>query len=129
VTMIIDLNTKVSVMLKGVAERAKLTIQTNQPIIFQPYNRERYTFFRLYREVEVNIGGIVNYIDFFIIDKNSDEILLEMPFTIEAQLTYEYLKDRTITTVFKNSDRTKKRRVTVIRDDVDLGRSTDSENE
>jgi len=52
-----------------------------------------------------------------------------MPFTIEAQLTYEYLKDRTITTVFKNSDRTKKRRVTVTRDDVDLGRSTDSENE
>ena len=67
--------------------------------------------------------------DFFIIDRNSDEILLGMPFTVEAQLTYEYLKDGTVTAVFKNSDRTKKGRVTVAKDDVDLGGSTDSENE
>jgi hypothetical protein len=52
-----------------------------------------------------------------------------MPFTVEAQLTYEYPKDGTVATVFKNSDRTKKRRVTVTRDDVDLGGSTNSENE
>ena len=52
-----------------------------------------------------------------------------MPFTIEAQLTYEYLEDGTVTAVFKNRDRTKKGRVTVAGDDVDLGGSTDSENE
>jgi hypothetical protein len=57
--------------------------------------------------VEINIRGIVNYIDFFIIDRGLDKILLRMPFTIEAQLTYKYPKDRTITTVFKNSDRSK----------------------
>jgi hypothetical protein len=54
--------------------------------------------------VEINIRGIVNYIDFFIINKGLDKILLRMPFTIKIQLMYKYLKDRTITTVFKNSN-------------------------
>jgi hypothetical protein len=43
-------------------------------------------------------------VDFFIINRGSDEILLGMPFTIKAQLTYKYPKDRTITAVFKNSN-------------------------
>jgi hypothetical protein len=42
--------------------------------------------------------------DFFIINRGLDEILLGMPFTIKAQLIYKYPKDGTITTVFKNSD-------------------------
>jgi hypothetical protein len=57
--------------------------------------------------VEINVRGIVNYIDFFIINRGLDEILLGMPFTIKVQLIYKYPKDRTITTVFKNSDRSK----------------------
>jgi hypothetical protein len=54
--------------------------------------------------VEINIKGIVNYIDFFIINKGLNEILLRMPFTIKVQLTYKYPKDRTIAAVFKNSN-------------------------
>ena len=54
--------------------------------------------------MEINVGGIVNYIDFFIINKGSDEILLGIPFTIKAQLIYKYPKDRTITAIFKNSN-------------------------
>jgi hypothetical protein len=54
--------------------------------------------------VEINIRGIVNYIDFFIINKGLDKILLRMPITIKAQLIYKYLKDKTITAIFKNSD-------------------------
>jgi hypothetical protein len=54
--------------------------------------------------VEINIRGIVNYIDFFIINRGLDEILLGMPFIIKAQLIYKYFKDRTIATVFKNSN-------------------------
>jgi hypothetical protein len=54
--------------------------------------------------VEINIKGIVNYIDFFIINRGLDKILLGMPFTIKAQLIYKYSKDGTIAAVFKNSD-------------------------
>jgi hypothetical protein len=104
VTMTIDPGAEVSVMPKTIAERAKLTIQTYRPVVFQPFARERYTFFGLCREVEINVRGIVNYMDFFIINRGSDEILLGMPFTIEAQLTYKYPKDGTIAAVFKNSD-------------------------
>jgi hypothetical protein len=129
VTTTIDSGAEVSVMPRAIAERAKLTIQTNQPIVFQPYGGERYIFFGLCREVEVSVGGIVNYVDFFIVDRTSDEILLGMPFTVEAQLTYEYPGDGTVAAVFKNSDRTKQGRVTVAGDDVDLGEDTDSENE
>jgi hypothetical protein len=53
-------------------------------VVFQPFTREQYIFFRLYKEVEINVEGIVNYIDFFIINKGLDKILLEMPFTIKA---------------------------------------------
>jgi hypothetical protein len=42
--------------------------------------------------------------DFFIINRGLDEILLGIPFTIKAQLTYKYPKDRTITAIFKNND-------------------------
>jgi hypothetical protein len=57
--------------------------------------------------VEINIRGIVNYIDFFIINRGLDKILLRIPFTIEVQLIYKYFKDGTIAAVFKNSDRFK----------------------
>jgi hypothetical protein len=57
--------------------------------------------------VEINIRGIVNYIDFFIINKGLNKILLGMPFTIKAQLIYKYPKDKTITAVFKNNNQFK----------------------
>ena len=79
--------------------------------------------------MEINVGGIVNYMDFFIINRGSDEILLVIPFTIEAQLTYEYPKDGTVTAVFKNSNRFKQGRLIVAGDDIDLGKATGLENE
>ena len=57
--------------------------------------------------MEINIKGIVNYVDFFIINRGLNEILLGIPFTIKVQLIYKYLKDRTIVAVFKNSNRSK----------------------
>jgi hypothetical protein len=57
--------------------------------------------------VEINVRGIVNYVDFFIINRGLNEILLRMPFIIEVQLIYKYLKDRTIAVIFKNSNRSK----------------------
>ena len=67
--------------------------------------------------------------DFFIINRGLDKILLKMPFTIKAQLIYEYPKDGTITAVFKNSDRSKQGRLIVTGNDIDLGKATSSENE
>jgi hypothetical protein len=52
-----------------------------------------------------------------------------MPFTIKAQLIYKYPKDRTITAVFKNSDRSKQGRLIVASDNIDLGEATSLENE
>ena len=72
---------------------------------------------------------IVNYIDFFIINRGLDEILLGMPFTIKAQLTYKYPKDETIAAIFKNSDQSKQGRLIVASDNIDLGKATSSENE
>jgi hypothetical protein len=129
VAMTIDTGAEVNVLPRAVAERAKLTIQTDRTIVFQTLAGGQFAFFGLCREVEVNIGGIVNYVDFFVVNGGSDEILLGMPFTYETQLTYEYPEDGTIAAVFKNSDRTKKGRVTVAGDDVDLGDVTDSGNE
>jgi hypothetical protein len=57
--------------------------------------------------VEINIKGIVNYIDFFIINRGLNKILLGIPFIIKAQLIYKYPKNKTITIVFKNSNRFK----------------------
>jgi hypothetical protein len=54
--------------------------------------------------VKINVKRIVNYIDFFIINRGLDEILLGMPFIIKVQLIYKYLKDGTITAIFKNSN-------------------------
>ena len=54
--------------------------------------------------MEINVRGIVNYIDFFIINRGLDKILLGMPFTIKVQLIYKYPKDKTIAIVFKNSN-------------------------
>ena len=51
-----------------------------------------------------------------------------MPFTIKAQLIYKYSKDRTITIVFKNSDRSKQGRLIVASDNINLGKATGSEN-
>jgi hypothetical protein len=51
-----------------------------------------------------------------------------MPFTIKAQLIYKYPKNRTITTVFKNSDRSKQGRLIITSDNIDLGEAISSEN-
>jgi hypothetical protein len=84
ITIIIDSGAEVSIMPKKVAKRAKLIVLTSQPILFQPFAREKYIFYSLYYIVEVNINKIINYIDFFIIDQSIDEILLEMSFIIEV---------------------------------------------
>ena len=64
----------------------------------------------------------------FIINRGLNKILLGMPFTIKAQLIYKYSKDRTITIVFKNSDRSKQGRLIVASDNINLGKATGSEN-
>jgi hypothetical protein len=129
VAMTIDTGAEVNVLPRSVAERAKLTIQTDWTIVFKTLAGGQFAFFGLCREVEVDIGGIVNYVDFFVVNGGSDEVLLGMPFTYETQLTYEYPEDGSVAAVFKNSDRSKRGRVTVAGDDVDLGEVADSENE
>ena len=52
-----------------------------------------------------------------------------MPFTIKAQLIYKYFKDKTIIIIFKNSNRSKQRRLIIASNNIDLGEAISLENE
>ena len=124
----LDTGAEVNVMTKKMAEKAKLMILRDHKITFQTINGIEFVFYGLCKNVEVDIGGIINYGDFLIIEEGTLDVLLGMPFFFESEMTFDYPADGTMRAVFWNNDRTSSGTVLVAGDKINIGVERKSEN-
>ena len=92
----IDSKAEVNIMSKSFAKKARLLIQTEKTIRFQGIARGEYYFVGVCEAVEIAIRGIVNYVNFLIINKGSINVLLGMLYLIKSKLSFKYKEDRSM---------------------------------
>jgi len=131
---ILDSGAEVNVMTKATAEKAKLMIYRNKRHVFQTISGDDFVFYGKCLEVEINVGGIINYADFFIIEAGSLDILLGMQYFFRTKLNFKYPEDGTMQAVLTSHNGLKRGTVTVAGDEIDLmdeeeSDSDESENE
>ena len=96
----LDTRAEVNVITKGLADQAGLTIRTNVQIGIKAVSGGLSKFARVYKDVEVNIRGIVNLQTILVIPNLAyHKLILGQPFVHDAQVCpyfdkegYQYIK-------------------------------------
>jgi Aspartyl protease len=104
---LIDTGAEVNLMTRAVAERNGLLIQTGVRVSMRVATGASYMFYGICEDVEINIGGILNHVTFFVTETGENEILLGAPFIYDTELTLGYTSEGGQYAEFKNFDKEK----------------------
>jgi hypothetical protein len=99
------LNTKadINVIITEVADTANLFILEIIPIKAKTFTGYNAQLIGIYREIDIQIGAIYNNINIFIIQKGAHSLLLEMPYWIQAGITFDYSDDAVHATIISDN--------------------------
>ena len=77
---ILDSSTEVNIITRSLADKARLTIQTNLILALKTVLGDIRKFDRAYKDIEVSIGGISNIQTIIVIEEIDYKLILGCPF-------------------------------------------------
>src|SRR5204863_8103591 len=109
IVMDVMLNTgaEVNILMRALADKARLTICTNLSLALKTVSGEVRKFDGACKEVDVSIGGLTNVQMIMVINEIDHKLILGHPFFFNAQLTFVYDEVGYQCAKFMNEDRTK----------------------
>ena len=115
----IDCGAEVNIISKTTADAAKLTILNEKVMTFSTITGDRFEFAGYIKDVEVDIGGIKNHTDFFVVETPT-QVLLGMPFILESQMSFKYPGEGLMEAVLYNQERKQYGSVLVAGDETEI---------
>jgi hypothetical protein len=101
----LDSGAKVNVISKKLANKYNLAIKTKKNLVFQGISPGKVFFLSTYQYVKVIIGGLINFVDFLVINSGTTNLLLGIPYFIKTELIFLYKLEGVVRAKLRSSNR------------------------
>ena len=86
----LDTSTKVNVITQTIVDKLRLLVYINLLLALKAVLGDTKVFNRAYKDVEIDIKGIVNYQTLLVLNESKHTFILRAPFFYNAQVTFKY---------------------------------------
>ena len=90
VLAMIDSGAEVNVITRAVADELGLPIRTDLLLALKAISGDSRRFDGACEDVEINIGGVINYQTLMVLDESDHALILGCPFFHNALVTFSY---------------------------------------
>lgn len=108
VLALLDSGAEVNVLSKNLADTMELPIRTDQSIVLRSVQGDMRTFTGFCEDVAVDVGGVVNYQTFMVIDDFEYNMILGCPFFHDSQCSLTFDGEGAQIANFMSEDRKKR---------------------
>jgi hypothetical protein len=89
----LDTRAEVNVITRSAAEELGLPIRTDMLLALKAVSRDTWVFDGACEDIEIDIGGVVNYQTLLVLNNSEHTLILGAPFFHDAQVTFVYDDD------------------------------------
>jgi hypothetical protein len=86
----LDIRAEVNVITRAAADKLGLPVRTDLLLALKAVLGDIRVFDRACKDVEIDIGGVVNHQTLLVLNKSEHTLILRAPFFHDAQVTFEY---------------------------------------